>query len=380
MDFRGYLSVGDRRKAVEDSLKVDLSNIGTYSLNAGEASAKNCENMIGAIQVPVGIAGPLKLNSDISKEYFLPLATSEGALVASVNRGCKVILLSGGANVYSYKVGTTRGPVFYTGSLSKSRKLYKWIKENEKIIKAEAEKTSAHLAFKKVMVKGTSDYVFARFYFDTADAMGMNMSTIATEAIVKRIEKETKIPALSVAGNFDVDKKASWLNFIDNRGLKAWAEVIIKQDIVETVLKTTPQELFDVWLAKCMIGSAMSGSLGFNAHFANIIAAIYLATGQDLAHAVEGSLGITTMKVMSDKSLYVSVYLPSLMIGIIGGGTGLATQKESLSLLKLDKKKSVLELAEVVAGAVLAGEISLLASLAEGSLSSAHQKLGRGKK
>ena len=378
MDLHGFSTVSERRKALEDHLKISLSHVGKCSLDEKKASSKNCENMIGATQIPLGIAGPLKLKNRETKEYFIPLATTEGALVASVNRGCKAISLSGGANVYSYKIGTTRGPVFYTGSIEKSQKLHKWIKDNEKILALEAEKTSNHLTFKKVMLRGTADYVFARFYYDTEDAMGMNMATIATEAIIKRIEKETGIYALSVAGNFDVDKKASWLNFINNRGIKAWAEVIISQEILKEILKTTPEKLFDVWLGKCMIGSAISGSLGFNAHFANIIAAFYIATGQDAAHVVEGSLGITTMKVMPDKSLYTSVYLPSLMLGIIGGGTELNTQKESINLLRLDKKRSVLELAEVVSGAVLAGEISLLSSLAENSLANAHKRLGRG--
>lgn len=380
MDLRNFPDVGSRRRAVEGKLNAKLPHIGNYSLSEEIASTKNCENMIGAIQIPLGIAGPLSLKSEEfpKRNYYIPLATTEGALVASVNRGCKAIFESNGASVYSYKVGTTRGPVFYTGNLKNERKLYKWIKENENKIKKTAEKTSKHLKFKKLKIEGLGNYAFIRFSFDTGDAMGMNMATIATLAITELIEKETGIKSLSLAGNYDVDKKASWLNFINHRGIKAWAEVVISRKTLREVLKTEPEKLFDVWLGKCMIGSAMSGSLGFNAHFANVIAAFYIATGQDPAHVVEGSLGITTMKVMSDKSLYVSVYLPSLMLGIIGGGTGLSTQKEAINLLKLDKERSVLELAEVVAGSVLAGEISLLSSLAENSLVKAHQKLGRG--
>ena len=382
MDLRGYKDIDSRRKALENELRIQLTNIGNYSLDVQLASTRNCENMIGATQIPIGIAGPLKLKSEehSPRNYNIPLATTEGALVASVSRGCKAIFESNGANVYSYKVGTTRGPVFYTGNLKNERKLYEWVKKNEDKIKKVAEKTSRHLKFKKLKIAGLGNYAFIRFSFDTGDAMGMNMATIATLAIAELIEKETGIKALSIAGNYDVDKKASWLNFINHRGIKGWAEVVLSSKVLREVLKTDSEKLFDVWLAKCMIGSAMSGSLGFNAHFANVIAAFYIATGQDPAHVVEGSLGITTMKVMPDKSLYVSVYLPSLMLGIIGGGTGLSTQKEAINLLKLDKKRSVLELAEVVAGSVLAGEISLLASLAENSLVSAHRKLGRGEK
>lgn len=382
MDLRGYKDINSRRKGLEKELDVKLPHVGNYSLDAGIASVRNCENMVGVAQLPLGIAGPLRLNNEefSVRNYYVPLATTEGALVASVNRGCKAISESKGANVYSYKVGTTRGPVFYTGNLKNEIKLYKWVKENEDRIRKVAEKTSEHLKFKKAKVAGLGNYAFIRFSFDTGDAMGMNMATIATLAITELIEKEVGIKSLSVAGNYDVDKKASWLNFINHRGIKAWAEVVLSKEVLKKVLKTNSEKLFDVWLAKCMIGSAMSGSLGFNAHFANVIAAFYIATGQDPAHVVEGSLGITTMKVMPDKSLYASVYLPSLMLGVIGGGTGLSTQKEAINLLKLDRKKSVLELAEVVAGSVLAGEISLLSSLAENSLVKAHRKLGRGER
>ena len=161
---------------------------------------------------------------------------------------------------------------------------------------------------------------------------------------------------------------------IENRGAKAWAEVTVSAPVLDSVLKTNAQGLFDVWLGKCMLGSAMSGSIGFNAHYANVIAAVYAATGQDLAHVVEGSTGITTAKVLPEGALYFSVYLPALMTGTVGGGTGLSTQKEARAITAT---QDVMEFTELVAGAVLAGELSLLASLAEGSLAGAHGRLGR---
>jgi len=185
---------------------------------------------------------------------------------------------------------------------------------------------------------------------------------------------------LAVAGNFDIDKKPAWLNFINNRGFPVWAEVVLKKEVVETILKTTPEQFFEVWLAKCMIGSAMSGSLGFNSHYANVIAAMFIATGQDPAHVVEGSMGVTTAKVLTNGDLYVSVYLPALNIGTVGGGTQLATQQEALQILQVAGENNVEKFAELIGGAVLAGEISLLASLSEGSLSDAHRELGRGGK
>ena len=381
MNLRDFSSVKLRREEVEKKLKLDLSNIGSFSLDESMASTRNCENMIGVAQLPLGLTGPLKVNgSSFQAEFFIPLATTEGALVASVSRGAKAITLSEGANSFAYRVGQTRGPVFEVKSLNEQKKVYKWIKKNESKLGEEAQKTSSHLKFKKAKVSGLSTYVFVRFYFDTSDAMGMNMVTIASEAMSRLIEKETGAKLLAVAGNFDIDKKPAWINFIDNRGFKVWSEVIITKEVLEKILKTTAQKFFDVWLAKCMIGSAMSGSLGFNAQYANIISSMFIATGQDVAHVVEGSMGITTAKVLDNEDLLVSIYMPSLQVGTVGGGTGLGTQKEALKILGVLGGGNVEKFAEIIGAAVLAGEISLLSSLAEGTLGKAHNKLGRGKK
>ncbi|MEK7185751.1 MAG: hydroxymethylglutaryl-CoA reductase [Patescibacteria group bacterium] len=381
MSLKNLETAKERRGEIEKKIDMKLSHIGNYSLNESIASSKNCENMIGISQIPMGIAGPLRINGlKIEKDLFIPLATTEGALVASVNRGCKAISLSGGANVNSFKVGVTRGPVFYTGSIEKSNKLFYWIKENDKKLSEIAKKTSSHLELLKVKIRTQGLYVFMRFYFDTQDAMGMNMATIATQELAQFIERKLGVECLSVAGNFDIDKKPAWINFINNRGHKAWSEVVLKKEILRSVLKTNAERFFEVWLTKCMIGSAMSGSLGFNAQYANIISAMFIATGQDPAHVVEGSMGMTTAKILKNGDLYVSVYLPSLMIGTVGGGTELETQKEALGIMGVAGSGKVEKFAKIIAAAVLAGEISLLASLSEGSLAKAHQRLGRIKK
>ena len=385
MNLRGYSNASQRRNALEKNLHISLSNIGYYSLDEKKATAKNCENMVGIAQIPLGIAGPLKVQSSIRRltdqSYYVPLATTEGALVASVNRGCKAVTESGGTITASYKIGATRGPVFYTGNIRNEQRLYEWVKKNEGKIKKAAESTSSHLTFKKLMFRGLAEYAFIRFAFDTQDAMGMNMATIATEKIVELIEKETGVSCISLAGNFDADKKPAMINFIENRGHKVWAEVTIRKGIVKEILKTSPEKIYDVWLSKNMLGSAMSGSLGFNAHFANIVSSVFIATGQDPAHVVEASMGVTTARVTKSRDLYFSIYIPALMVGTVGGGTVLATQKEALSVMGIkdghDGRNSQ-KLAEIIGGAVLSGELSLLASLAQGSLASAHQKLGRG--
>lgn len=358
---------------VVKKLKKNINNI--VNAQRDNKNDIHCENLIGAVTIPLGVAGPLKINGDhINGDYYVPLATTEGALVASVNRGCKAISLLGGVNVSINRVGTTRGPVFYVNSLKEAVKFKTWLQTNNKKIAKVVEQTSSHLKLLKLETKNVGNYVYVRLYFDTDQAMGMNMATIATQKLADYIDSKTKIKYLTIAGNYDIDKKPSWLNFINGRGFQGWGEVIIKEKIINEILKTTPQKVFDVWLVKCMIGSAMSGSIGFNAHYANIIAAFYAATGQDIAHVVEGSLGITTTKVLENKDLYFSVYLPALMLGMVGGGTKLKTQTEARQIIGVNK---IEQLVEVLVGIVLAGELSLLASLAEGSLVKAHEKLGR---
>jgi len=374
MSLKDFKTTKERREFLEKELRVRLENISKAHVD--DEKTIHCENLIGTTSLPLGVAGPITVkNEELRiKNYYLPLATTEGALVASVSRGCKAINLSGGATSFVENVGVTRGPVFETSGLGESMEFKKWLEDNFKLLKVEAEKTSSYLKLKKLGTRVAGTYVYVRFYFDTGMAMGMNMVTIATDEMSRFIEKNTKVKCLSVSGNFCVDKKSAWSNFILGRGKKVWADVTLKKEVVKEVLKTTSEKFFEVWLAKCIIGSAISGSLGFNAHFANIVAAFFAATGQDLAHVVEGSMGVTTSKVLKNGDLYVSVYLPAVMIGTVGGGTKLKTKQEALSIIGT---KSSVKLTEVLGGAVLAGEISLLASLAEGNLSKTHEKLGR---
>lgn len=386
MNLRNYRTVEERREALEKELRVDLKNTGHFSLDETVASSRNCENMIGVAQMPMGIAGPLRTchvfppGGITYHDYYIPLATTEGALVASVSRGCKAITESGGATVDSHRVGATRGPVFKVKNLTENKQLFEFLEGNFDKLKTVTEQTSRHLTLKKISSQGVGRYRYVRFVYDTQDAMGLNMVTIATEAAARFIEKETGAACIALSGNFCVDKKPSWQNIINNRGIKVWAEVILTKEVLKTTLKTTAKNAYETWLAKCMIGSAMSGSMGYNAQYANVIAAIFIATGQDPAHVVEGSVGITTAEVMGE-DLYVSVYLPDCMVGTVGGGTGLATQQEALRLLGVaggNQGKNSQHFAEIIGAAVLAGEISLLASLEEGTLAKAHQRLGRG--
>ncbi len=367
MSLRDYKSVKERRESFGK-----LPHIGSFSLDETIASTRNCENMIGVAQVPMGITGPLNIGD---RNYFIPLATTEGALVASVSRGCKAITESGGAAVLAVRKGATRGPVFKVDSLEENTKLFDFIESHKNDFDRIAKTTSHHIQLLDVYTNSVGLYRFVRFIFDTQDAMGLNMATIATEAIVRFIEEKTGAHCTSLSGNYCVDKKASWLNMTHGRGHEVWAEVKIPNRLVQSLLHTSPDAIFETWVSKCMIGSAISGSMGFNAQYANVLAALFIATGQDPAHVAECSVGITTVE-KQEGTLYMSVYLPDLMVGTVGGGTNLATQKEALHIIGA---KSSREFAQVVGAAVLAGEISLLSSLAEGTLAKAHQTLARGK-
>jgi len=374
MKLSQFNLIEKRREFLEKTLKIKLSQIKKAHI---EDEKNICgENLIGETTLPLGVAGPVKVKTFKSKikKYYIPLSTTEGALIASVNRGCKAINQSGAVTFYIQEIGVTRGPVYETKNLRKGFWFINWLKQNEKEIKAAAEKTSSHLQYLRFEAKVIGFYTFVRFYFKTGEAMGMNMATFATESINQFIKQKTGINCLALSGNFCLDKKPGWLNFLSGRGISLWAEVVIKKEVIEEILKTTAEKIYEVWLAKNMIGSTLSGSLGFNAHFTNIVAAFFAATGQDLAHVVEGSLGVTATKILTGGNLYFSIYLPALMLGMVGGGTKLAVKKEAISLTGAKNKE---ELAKILGAAVLAGELSLLASLAQGSLANAHQKLGR---
>lgn len=361
----------DRRDAVSSEMSIDLSALENVKI---EEDISHCENLIGAVSIPVGVAGPIKINGKIKRDAYVPIATTEGALVASISRGCKVVTLSGGADYQIEVVGATRGPVFETDGVLASQNLAKFIHKNFEELAAIAEKTSNHLVLRDIQTQINGPFVYVRFIYDTDEAMGMNMVTIATEKIVSSIEIKTGANCVAVAGNYDVDKKPSWLNFLTGRGRKLHADCRLPADIVKKHLKVNVSDFVKTTIVKCWGGSIVSGSMGYNAHFANIVAGFFAATGQDLAHVVEGSIGITFAKELEDGSLYVSVMLPDVMIGTVGGGTKLSPQKQAVAITGA---KNTNELAGVLACAVLAGEISLIASLTEKTLACSHQKLGR---
>ena len=370
-----------RRRLIESDAGVSLDAVGSYGFPAERADA-NVENMIGTAQVPMGVAGPVTVHGGaVDGERYLPMATTEGALVASVNRGCSAIDAAGGATARVTKSGMTRAPVFRVADVAEAEALVEWVRDNEGRLREAAEGTTSHGELDGVTPYVVGDSVFLRFRFDTKDAMGMNMVTIATRAAAEVIESETPASLVALSGNLCTDKKPAAINAVEGRGRSVTADVTIPREVVEERLHTTPEAVAEVNTRKNLVGSAKAGSLGFNAHVANVVAATFLATGQDAAQVVEGSNAITTAEVRED-GLYVGVSLASLEVGTVGGGTKLPTQSEALELLGVagggDPPGSNADaLAECVATGALAGELSLLAALGSRHLSSAHESLGR---
>lgn len=374
-----------RRAALEKLTGTDLDQLGQFTIDSEAASHRNIENMVGVVQIPVGVAGPVKIKGEFAEgDFYLPLATTEGALVASVNRGCSAITASGGSTVRVFKDQMTRAPVYRLDGVKQSREFVDWVNMPEVFVrlKEKASETTRFGELKAVEPYVTGNNVYLRFCFDTKDAMGMNMVTIATQAIVDLIGDEFGIYPISLSGNMCTDKKPAAINSILGRGKTVVAEVELDAETVQNKLKTTPEAMAEVNYRKNLLGSARAVSLGFNAHAANTIAAMFIACGQDPAHVVEGSNTITTMEVTKYGSLYCSVTLPSLQLGTVGGGTKIATQNECLRVLGVagageSPGHNSKKLAEIIASAVLAGEISLIGAQAAGHLAKAHAELGR---
>ncbi|MFP4171249.1 MAG: hydroxymethylglutaryl-CoA reductase (NADPH) [Methanomassiliicoccales archaeon] len=368
--------VKERREAVEEYADTRLEYMSSYTIDPTLAS-KNIENMIGCIQVPLGFAGPLKVIGDHAEgEFLVPMATTEGALVASVNRGCSVITRAGGARAEVEHDFMTRAPVFKTKDIAHSREVVQWIRDHFSEIKESAESTTGHGRLGSIQPLRTGRNLYLRFAYETGDAMGMNMTTMATEEAARYIEENTGATLVSVSGNVCVDKKPAGINSLLGRGKTVHAECLIPGKTVEEKLHTSPEDVEEAGVRKNLIGSAMALSYGQNAHMANMLAAMYIATGQDPAQVVEGSMGMTTCETIG-KDLYMAVRIPALEVGTVGGGTRLPCQREALSMIGCEGGGKAKKLAEIIAATVLAGELSTLSAEAAGHLSSAHRELGR---
>ena len=374
-------AITSRHQWLQNKCSRDFGQIRNHHLNANDL-AGNIENYIGAVQIPIGIAGPVLVKGLYTDSYIpVPIATTEGALVSSISRGAKACALSGGINTHIVHQKMLRAPCFHFKNLQGSVNFVQWLQGNERSVIKQAESVSSVAKVSKIEPFMFGDTVHVKFYYDTGDAAGQNMTTactfIACEWIVSRIRKEKALSFshYNIDSNMSGDKKVNHQNFTQGRGIAAIAECLIPEDILKDVLKVSVAQMLEGWSA-ANVSTRQIGMIGSNINFANVIAGIFTATGQDIASVHESSMGILDFKE-KDNGLYVSVYLPSLVIGTVGGGTSLPTQKECLQIMDCFGTSRAFRLAEIIAATCLSLDVSTGSAIIGGHFTSAHERLGR---
>ncbi|ESQ75499.1 hydroxymethylglutaryl-CoA reductase [Asticcacaulis sp. AC402] len=351
------------------------------SLGAISDYSQNIENCIGTLKVPVGVAGPLRINGLFANgDFYVPLATTEAALVASYARGAALITQAGGCTSLILNDTMTRAPGFVFDTLVDAAQFVLWLNAQYDALKQVADATSRYGRLQDVRVTMEGNHVYVNFDYTTGNAAGQNMVTIATAAIMTYIEAHSPITPQQafIEANLSGDKKASSLSFLSARGKKVTTEVTIAADTVRKVLHCEGALMVD-YCRLAALGGVMSGTMGVQGHFANGLAALYLATGQDVACVAESSIGITRLELKANGDLYACVTLPNIIVGTVGGGTGLPSQSAALKIMGLSGDNSALALAEISASICLAGELSIMGALCAGEFASAHARLARGK-
>ena len=367
-----------RRDVVNAETGSNLEHVGSYSIDPGVLPG-NIENFAGVAQVPLGFAGPTLVNGEHAKgEFYVPMATSEGTLVASYSRGMRLTREAGGITTTVVDDAMQRAPVFIFDNARSALRFGRWVEENFEAIKAKAEETTSSGKLRNIEQYTAAKMRWLRFNFTCGDAAGQNMVSKATRhACMWMLDQG--IPGLenfSLAANFDTDKKHSYVNSLHTRGKRAVAEVTLPAQLVKDIMHTTPQDLFRQRQYSNM-GALMAGSVCNGAHFANGITAMFIACGQDVANVAESSAGIVYSEVTEQGDYYFAATIPSLVVATYGGGTGLPTQRECLDVLGCYGKGGVQKFAEIVAATVLCGELSLAAAIVADEWVSSHDAYGR---
>ena len=367
----------DRLKpTASDADQAQIADPATVGI--AESYGANIENFIGTVKVPVGIIGPLRINGlNANGDYHVPMATTEAALVASYGRGAFAATKAGGISTAVLYEGVIRTPAFRFENLLQSGQFVDWIVDNIDTLQTRAEATTRFGKLVSVEPFIDTNIVFLICRSTTGDAAGQNMVTIATNALCQAVEQTCPIPIQRwyIEGNFSGDKKASALGLVTGRGRKVSASVTLPAEVVESTLGTTVAEMLDYGQV-ANLGSHLSGQLGAQAHYANGLAAFYIATGQDAACVAESAMGVTRMEARGP-DLFCSVTMPNILVGSVGGGTGLPSQTAALNILGLKGTGHGTALAEVAAATCLCGEISIVAAIAAGHFSRAHENLAR---
>ena len=375
---QGYAddAVAARRAWVEERTGARLAHVGAGSIS-GEAMRGNVENPVGAVQVPLGVAGPLRVEGEHARGlFYVPLATTEGALVRSYERGMVTLSRAGGATVRMLADENRVSPVFVFDGVAEAAVFARALPALFDALKAEAESTTRHGRLLRVEPRPLGREVAVHFVFWTADAHGMNMIVKATDRACRWLVEQGRAGRYYVFSGAESEKRASGSLFAGGKGKRVVAGARIPPRLARAYLHITPAGMADLW-QRTVLGHLQSGSLGYNGHFANGLTALFIACGQDVANVVNSAVGVTSFEVLPGGDLYASVTLPSLTVATVGGGTGLGTARECLEMLGCAGQGGAPKLAEIAAATLLAGELSMGAALASGEFVDAHETYGR---
>ncbi len=366
-----------RRTFIEQRTDCRLEHVAQYSF-APALLPGNIENFTGVAQVPLGLAGPLRILGEHAQgDFYIPMATTEGTLVASYNRGMRVLTESGGVKATVVKQSMQRSPVFERKDALEARRLSEWIDAQRDGIRHAAESTTSAGKLIEIGRYIVGRLLYLRFNYTTGDAAGQNMVSKATLAACQWIQaNHPDHPHFILSGNIDTDKKHSQMNTIETRGRRVVAEATVSNDVLQHVMGVDAASLFHVRQIS-QVGAFMAGSSNNGAHSANGLTALFIATGQDVANVAESQAAIVYAQLLDDGDYYWSITIPSLVVATYGGGTGLATQRECLDLIGCYGAGRINKLAEICAATVLAGEISLSSAIVRGDWVSSHDRLGR---
>ncbi len=379
-----HSSIAKRWDLLEEALGLPASARSTLAPSSEGLPDydKHIENCVGSITLPLGVIGPLRIRGfERQADLYVPLATHEAALVASYDRGATAITEAGGCSVLVLSEGITRAPVFCFDTLREAGVFAAWLAEQDELFDQVSSEQSRHARFQELRLHLEGNHVYAQFEFTTGNAAGQNMVTLITEAICQKLVDLSPVPIgrWYVESNLSGDKKACAQSFSQVRGKKVCAEVLLPRQVVEARLRSSAEAMAHYWQCSAL-GGVMSGCIGVQGHYANGLASLYLATGQDVACVAESAVGVTRFESREDGSLYASVTLPNVVAGTVGGGTGLPSAQACLHMLGLGNGQgSARALAEVCGAVALAGELSIIAAMSAGHFAQAHRRLARGR-
>lgn len=367
----------ERREFLREQTGASLEHVGQFSFDPSVLPG-NVENFSGVAQVPIGVAGPLRLNGEHAQgDFYVPMATTEGTLVASYNRGMRVLSQCGGVKTTVVEDSMQRAPVFIFDDAMEAREFGDWIERHEDEIRAVAEATTRSGKLTYIGQYQVGPMLYLRVNFTTGDAAGQNMTAKATQAACEWMKANYSGDVeYRLTGAMDTDKKHSHVNTLLTRGKRVVAEATIKNDVLERLLGVDTQSLYD-YRQVHFLGGFLAGTASNSAHAANGLTAIFIATGQDVANIAESHAAISYARLLENGDYYWSITLTSLIVGTYGGGTALPTQRECLELMGCYGKDKVKKLAEICAGTTLAGEVSLTCAVLAGNWVNSHERLGR---